>query len=549
MQHDEIAAGVRVRVHLPGWLARKHLVETPLEGVVISKTTKAVFVDTGTSKHWFPLSSIGIALVEQQSDAVTPDANLATYPPIPTVKSKPWNHQLRAFWQAVNIFGGIGCTSREDGFMLGLDMGTGKTKVTIDIIVNMGYDVTFIFCPKNVVDVWPREFRKHCDVKIKIVCLQGTGIQKAKQLRAAVDSAKLYREKLVVSMNYHCVFTEPLFGLLKQIGANLLVLDESHKVKSAQGSISKACAYIARTVPHRLLLTGTPMAHSPLDIFAQFRVLNPNIFGQSFVRFRNKYAKMGGYGMHQVVGYQNMDELNRQFFSRAIVVKSEDVQDLPELLEERLTFQLSPKAAEMYAEMYRESFVKVSAGEITAVNALTKLLRCQQITSGYLKFDEGSEEVLDSGKADLLEDTLDDLPVKQKIVIFCRFTADLRVIEAICKKHGRVYNELSGKRNDCKQYEMTFPPNADVLAVQIQAGGVGIDLTLAHYMFYYSLDFSLANYLQSVKRTHRPGQRHDVHVYHLVAEGTVDVKIYNALAERKQVVDYVLGLKDVTKHG
>ncbi len=294
----------------------------------------------------------------------------------------------------------------------------------------------------------------------------------------------------------------------------------------------------------RVGLTGTPFPHSPLDIFAQYRFLDARIFGHSFTRFRARYGVMGGWQGKQVVAYQNTEELAERFRSIAYECGA-DVVSLPETVDTTRTVVLGAHAARLYAQVARDFWAGVESGEITASNALTRMLRLQQITGGSvgLDLDAGERpqdrrvEHVDTAKQDALRSVLEDLPEGEPVVVFARFTADLDAIHAAAKAAGAESWELSGRRRELEAWQHGA---ASVLAVQVQAGGVGVDLTRARVCVYYSLGFSLGEYLQSRKRTHRPGQTRSVLYVHLVAEGTIDEQVYRALEARQSVIEAVL---------
>ena len=123
------------------------------------------------------------------------------------------------------------------------------------------------------------------------------------------------------------------------------------------------------------------------------------------------------------------------------------------------------------------------------------------------------------------------------MVVFCRFHRDLDAVNRIADEAGRRSLELSGRMDELKRWQAGEVP---VLAVQIDSGGLGIDLTRARYAIYYSLGFSLGSYEQSLARVHRPGQTRPVEYIHLLAEGTVDEKVMAALSNRADVVNSVL---------
>lgn len=457
-------------------------------------------------------------------------------PDVPNTKLPAWLHQRQAYWFAQS----------KPATMLAMDMGTGKTKVAIDLIQNSDARRVLILCPKSVIPVWPREFGKHYSGKLPIVTItferSNTVADKARWL--ADSYASLMGKNLAVFiMNYEAAWREPMAKALLQRSWDWIICDESHRVKSPQGKASKFVAKLAAKSERRLALTGTPMPHTPMDIFAQYRFLDTSIFGTNWTAFKHNYATWGGYGGYELTGYQNEDDLNRRVYSIAYRVGKE-VLDLPPFVHVERTFILEGKARQFYNELEND-FVTWLGGDgsdepVTVGNALVKLLRLQQITSGYLPRESGDTEpvLLHEQKADLLADVCEDIAQDEAIVVFCRFRHD---IDAIKKKLSgtRPCYELSGRRNELDIWQ-NGTAGGCVLIAQIGAGAEGVDLTRARYCIYYSLGFSLGQYEQSLARVHRPGQTRSTTYIHLIAEGTVDRKVYNALDSRREVVEAIL---------
>jgi SNF2 family DNA or RNA helicase len=484
------------------------------------------------------------ALIEQakQADEALTYKKAEDLPPVPCTKFPAWKHQLRAYHFAYNL----------PGAMLAMGMGTGKSKVTVDLVVNRGHMRTLILCPKAVVNVWPKEFRVHAGKEVEVVPLtKGTVAKKAEQAQKALDLCKALNKPCVIVINYESAWREDFAKWAMTAGFDFVVCDESHKIKSPGGKASQFAGKIGARTPYRLALTGTPMPHSPLDVYAQYRFVDPGIFGTSFTKFRARYAQMGGFQNKQVVGYQNEDELNQKFYSVAFRVGNE-VLDLPPLHHVYRSFELSKQAWKLYEELEEELFASMNdeeieemleeamsgKGQITASNGLVKLLRLQQIACGYVQDDEGNLVEVDNGRVELFSELLDDLPLREPVVVFCKFTHDLDNVRKVAEEQGRRYGELSGRQNDLVDAKM--PEHIDVLGVQIQAGGAGIDLTRAAYGFYYSKGFNMGDYEQSIARLHRPGQTRSTTYVHLQAEGTVDEKIDKILSKRKALVEKAL---------
>lgn len=469
-------------------------------------------------------------------------------PDIPITKTSAWLHQRQAYWFAENM----------RAVMLAMDMGTGKSKVAVDLAVNRGHKRILILSPLSVVGVWGKQFRTHGGKPVRVVpLLKGTVAKKVEQAKREIRLAELRGEAVAIVINYESAWRPPFGpvydeqgkrvvdqGFAMQAGFDFLILDEVHRIKAPDGRASRFAGRLATAIPWRLGLTGTPMPHSPLDVFAQCRALDPGVFGTSFYRFKQHYARLGFFG--QVEGYQNMEELNKKLYAITYRV-TKDVLDLPEFTHETRYCALSPKAQKVYDGLARDFCAQVAEGKIvTAANALAKLLRQQQVTSGYIPLDAadgeaaGVIEELDSAKQDLLADVLEDLPINEPVVVFGRFTHDLDAVKAVAESQGRRYGELSGRTHSGLTKDATMAEDIDVLGVQIQAGGVGIDLTRARYAIYFSLGYSLGDYEQSLARVHRPGQTRPTYFVHLLCEGTVDQKVMKALEDRRDVVTSIL---------
>ena len=474
-------------------------------------------------------------------------------PDIDTVKTTAWMHQRQAYFFVRAL----------DAAALWMDMGTGKSLVAVARAMDIGGDI-LIVCPDKVVGVWPREFKRHAATDVHIE----NGLRRKKRglghMKMKVGERMEAFDKLrgcqcgrphVYVLNYEATIHEPMKTFLKNRSWDLVIYDEAHRLKSPTGAISKQAHAISQRSNKRLELTGTPMPHSPLDVFGQFRALDTGIFGTSFTSMKHRYAVMGGYEGKEIIGMNpaTLDELHQRCFQVAFRVQADDVLDLPPVLDDQyLTCTMEGPQAKAYLDMAGELTAEfpgvsiadmvqaVMKGETIAANAMVKLLRLRQITGGALKDDE-TETVLQIGesKEKLLLDWMEDYPPTEPLVIFVEFTYDIDVIRRVGEKLGRRTGEVSGRRNDLTQ-DSEYPPDRDLLAVQIASGGAGVDLTRACYAAYYSVGYNNGNYRQSRKRLHRPGQTRPVRFTHLLAEDTVDIEVYETLEGREDTSSSVL---------
>jgi SNF2 family DNA or RNA helicase len=456
---------------------------------------------------------------------------------MPGSKTRSWLHQTQSFWFAENRLAAQG------GAMLALDMGTGKSKVAIDLVNHFQCQRILITCPVSVMDVWPDEFERHSEMAAAVhVCDRKHSV--ARRVREASDFLvvrDLPDHIKVVVINHEAIWRAPFGKWALEEDFDMIILDESHRAKSAGGKLSR---YLGRWPSqshqtYRLALTGTPCPHSIDDMYGQARFIDPSVHGTNHQVYKAQYMMMGGYGNYQVVGFKNTDDWWEKFHSMAIQVKADDVLDLPEAVHTNRYCTLEGEELDAYKDMKDLLVAKVKDGTITASNALVKYMRLAQIVQGVTTDTMGNEIVLGDSKCNLLIDTLKDIDKNEPVVVFCRFRCDLRSIGAAARACGRQCFELSGDANELAAWKEAAE-YGPVIAVQLQAGGVGISMVQAKYCIYMSKDFSLGNYEQSLARVHRPGQDRNVTYIHLVAKGTIDETINKALAQRKDVVEAIL---------
>jgi len=341
----------------------------------------------------------------------------------------------------------------------------------------------------------------------------------------------------IVVLNYEACWRSAMAKALAKWVPDMIILDEAHRAKAPGSSVSRFLHRLGKLSKYKLCLTGTPMSNSPLDLYGQFRFLDDTIFGTSFFNFRGEYAVLRSLNPPIITGWRNTDRLMEKFRTKALECSMEDLQDtlklpgqLPYIVRAE---QLDKESQRIHDELSKEFITDIKDGETLVVdNALTKILRCLEISSGYAKIDEKINSV-NHIKIDMLKDVLADLEM-QPLVIFCQFREDIRRI----KEHltDREVFELSGKVNELEDWKAA--KNA-MLVVQMQSGAEGIDLTKAHTAIYYSRNYSLALYEQSKARIYRPGQRFPCRYIHLVIENTFDEHLFQALKDKKNLLDLI----------
>ncbi len=447
-------------------------------------------------------------------------------------RTRPWAHQWRASQFIKDMTAAY----------LALDMGTGKTLVAINEVLRTKAQSTLIICPKSVLDVWANEFAIHVpedampDVRI---LTEPTSKDKAVEAQWHATMAQAREKALVLLVNYESAWRGDLGAWLLKRRWDMVILDEAHKCKGNSTQVSRWAARLHHSAARRLCLSGTPIPNNQLDVFGQFRFLDPALFGANFTKFKAKYCRMGGYGQYEIVEWLHQDEFKLRMDAITFRV-DKSVLDLPSTMsiDRYCTLEPDTEAARVYKSVKNEFVADVQSGIVTAANALTRLLRLQQITSGFVGTEGHGEQWLGDHKLELLQEVLEGIDPSETVVVFCRFRADLGVVKFLAEKLDRKWGELSGTQNDLVAGQV--PEDIKVLGVQIQAGGLGVNLVRARFCVFYSVGFSLADYEQAKARVHRGGQTRNVTYIHLIAKHTVDQQVYKALAGKKEVVDEIM---------
>ena len=209
----------------------------------------------------------------------------------------------------------------------------------------------------------------------------------------------------------------------------------------------------------------------------------------------------------------------------------------------------------IYRQLVKDSYAELSEGSVTVTNVLTQMLRLSQLTGGFIgNDDDATAEQVSSAKMDALSDLVDSaIHEGQKLVVIARFIPEINAICKMLESKGVQYARISGEvKNRSEQIDaFQNDPGVRVFVGQIATAGLGITLTAASTMVFYSLDYSMSNYEQTRARIHRVGQHHPCTYIHLVARGTVDEKVLKALNDKASLAktlvdDYRAGLNPFT---
>jgi len=453
----------------------------------------------------------------------------------------PWAHQVLA----------SDFSKKRNSVYLAMDMGTGKTMVGINEFHCSMDNFVLIVCPLQVVDVWIDELEKHMPNNNRRVLVldQGSSSKRADQFNLFTYH-RLKKGPTVVIVNYESLWRGNLGAAFLDADFDVIVYDEIHKLKAAGSRVSRFAARLWRSDRFLIGLSGTPFpSGSKIDLYGQYRALDPGVFGPSKSKFQNRYfevemetrwdkKKQEVVEYPVLVGSRNDEELDRLLGLTMFRVEKSDVMDLPESISVGRYFRLDDNEREIYDEIQDELVAYVKSGTVTALNALSKAIRLQQITSGFVKTEEGVEERIGYSKANLLRKILSqEIPEGEPVCVFCKYTKDLATVKRITESLELRYKEVSGKRKDLERSK--YPSNCDVLGLQVQSGGLGVQLQKSAYCIFYSIGRSLGEHIQCKDRLHRGGQTRQVMYIYLIAKDSIDEVIKDAIDAKKEFTDAI----------
>ena len=453
-------------------------------------------------------------------------------------KTEPFEHQRKTFY-----------LSRDQKvFALLMEQGTGKTKVVID---NSAYlyskgeiSALVVIAPNGVHRNWIREVDTHlpdwCEHQITYYRsgMNKKEIEAFESVRSSKDCLKIF------TFNVEA-FTSPkaVHWMEKILLSNdvMLVVDESTRIKTPGAKRTKLITKFGKQVKYKRILTGTPITKNAADVYAQFKFLDTQILGyDSFYSFRNQYCVMGGFEQRQIIAYKNLDELSRNVEGHSFRVLKKDCLDLPPKIYQRHFVEMSERQKKMYNTMKKGFIAELEGNVIEAPEAITRLLRLQQILCGWFPTENERVQPIDekNPRIEALEDVLEG--IESKVIIWARFRADIRAIERLLGDLAVSYH--GGVDSDARELAIERFQKDPAIRYFIgtpQAGGTGLTLTAAEYAIYYSNSFDLEQRLQSEDRCHRIGTKNNVTYIDIECQKSIDSKIIKALRDKKNIADII----------
>ncbi|RKD25349.1 helicase SNF2 [Caminicella sporogenes] len=383
-----------------------------------------------------------------------------------------------------------------------LDLGLGKTFVGSEKMKQLNAPYNLVVCQKSKIKDWAEHFRTYYDYEVIIFKNQ------------SIESIPKHS---VIIINYDPVWRREQLQKLKDF---TLLLDESQYIKNETSNRAKFILGLNPT--NVILLSGTPTGGKYEELWSQLKLLGWNISKKLFYKHYTITEKldMGGFQITVVKGYKNVDRLKEKLKKHgAVFMKSEEVFDLPEQIENMVTV----KNTKEYRKFKKDRVITINDETLVGDTSLTKLLYLRQLSSIY-----------NPHKQQALKDLL--ISTEDRVVVFYNFKKEFEIIKGICEKLEKPVSHINGEGSNLENYKTKFNT---VTLVQYQAGASGVNLQRANKTIYYSLPLSSELWMQSKKRIHRIGQSRTCFYYYLITEKSVEEKILKVLKERR---DFTLDL-------
>jgi len=414
------------------------------------------------------------------------------------------------------------------------EQGLGKSKQLIDAIsaeIQSGsIEGAIIVCPNGLKSNWANEVQKFSDLPHTVF---GSGKAARRNAFSAMRSA-------FYIINYEAVPAEmPSLKALLQFKRMALILDESHRIKTPEAKVTRAIHKLRAFAARRYILSGTPVANKPDDLWSQIYFLDDGeSLGDSIDAFKRTFSD-------GKTGYRRMEDLRHRIAPRALRRTKDKALNLPPKTYRKVQVAMEPLQSQMYETMRKdlELWVKKMSGDEVLEQAdaiLARLVRLAQLASNPALLDAGYTE--SPAKLLELDRQLDHYLADpdRKVIVWTSFVENIRGLKRRLKKYKPVviYGELDNAARDRAVRAFKEDPDVRVMVANPAAAREGLTLTEANVAIYLDRTFNLVDYLQSQDRIHRISQTRPCEIVLLLAKGTVDEFIDFSLEQKHRLARF-----------
>lgn len=406
-----------------------------------------------------------------------------------------------------------------------LDMGLGKTSITLTAINNLLFDYfdahrVLVIAPLRVAkNTWPEEIEKWShlsDLKYSVVV--GTEKERTSALKENADIYIINRENvpwLVEKSKLPFDF-------------DMVVIDELSSFKNYSSKRFKSLMKVRPKVKRIIGLTGTPSSNGLMDLFAEFKILDMGVrLGRFIGQYRNAYFTPDKTNGHIVYSYKPLPSAEKIIYEKisdiTISMKATDHLKMPELIECETVVKMSEKEKKNYTTLKKELVLSIPDGEITVANAASLSNKLSQMANGAIYFEDNEFVTIHDRKLDALEDLIESANGKPLLVAYW-FKHDLeRIKERFDVREIKTSDDIKDW-NDGKILVAVIHPASVGHGLNLQSGG--------STLVWFGLTWSLELYQQTNARLYRQGQNDTVVIHHIITKDTIDEDILKALKRK-----------------
>jgi SNF2 family DNA or RNA helicase len=464
-------------------------------------------------------------------------------------KTTPYEHQRNALNQS----------AEKTQWAYFMEMGTGKTKVTIDNIAYLYLQrkitATLIVAPKSVYTNWESEIEVHMPDVLKYQIYKWN-IDKPKDYYKLNESKDLK----IFLINVEALSTkrgfEGCIDFLRKHKLNFVTIDESTTIKNRQAKRTRNILALAKLSYVRRILTGSPITKSPLDLYTQCQFLSPELLGfSSYLAFRNRYAEMTdipvGSGRYISVPkyYKRLEELETKLKQFSTRIRKDECLDLKPKVRQKRYIELEGDSKKIYDRLRTSALAIVEDSTISFSNKLTEIIKLHQVCNGFTKNDDGEIMQLHTQKIKALDEILEE--TDGKVIIWANYIYNIKeLIKFLEDKYGKesvvsIYGDIDVQKRKEAVQKIQTNDKVRFLVGNPTTGGFGLTLTAVNTVIYFSNNYNLEVRKQSEDRAHRMGQKGTVVYIDIVAKDTLDEAIMKSLTSKGQIAAKTLGEEDL----
>jgi len=417
-----------------------------------------------------------------------------------------------------------------------MEVGTGKTLTALTLYKALGVKTMLVVCPISLIHAaWGEDIKRFTDYTYHSF--------RDSQLKTAD----------IYLINFESYYRTKTQGLIRDIKPDMIVIDESSKMKNPKSNITKALLADRSKYQYKIVMSGTPAPNSETEYWPQIKFVS-DLVPESFFKFRNTYfhlsrgnETMSGFMPRQALqqafrtgfSYKTTDEKRRlllQSINPCIYsVKKKDCLDLPDQVDEIRSVELSKPQMAVYQDIRRHMVAEIGSKTVAVNLALTKYLKLRQITSGFVIDDQGEAiDLQDNSKTKELLHILEEVGDKQ-VIIWLNFHAEFNNLMKVLKNYTTLYSLTKDKEESIEGFKSG---KYQYLLAHPRSGGVGLTFTNCDTCIYYSIDYSFESNSQSRGRVHRPGQKNKCTYIYLLAKDTIDYEIKHALEHKQGLQEF-----------